>query len=80
MTNEEMCLDALNLCKKTRIFIPSNEILDIAINSILENTKLKDEIERLNTQIAESKAEGVGILYNILELREENKWLEERVS
>ena len=47
MTNEEMTLEALKLCKKTRIFIPANEYLDIAINSIQENTKLKAEIEQL---------------------------------
>ena len=50
------------------------------INSLEENAKLKAEIERINTQIAESKAEGVGILCNILELREENKWLEEQLE
>ena len=47
MTNEEMTLEALKLCKKTRIFIPANEYLDFAINSIQENTKLKAEIEQL---------------------------------
>lgn len=41
-----------------------------------ENTKLKAEIQQLNTQIAESNQEGVSISHDILELREENKWLE----
>ena len=47
MTNEEMTLEALKLCRKTRIFIPANEYLDTAINLIQENTKLKAENERL---------------------------------
>ena len=54
MTNEEMCLDALELCKKTRIFIPSNEILDVAINSIQENTNLKAENEELKAELEQS--------------------------
>ena len=51
MTNEEMCLEALELCKKTRIFIPANEYLDTAIKSLQENTKLKAENEQLKDKI-----------------------------
>ena len=51
MTNEEMCLDALNLCKRTRIFIPSNELLDTAISALEENAKLKAEIEQLKQRL-----------------------------
>ena len=55
MTNEEMSLEALKLCKKTRIFIPSNEYLDTAIESLEENTKLKAEIEQLKEEVNANK-------------------------
>ena len=51
MTNEEMTLEALKLCRKTRIFIPANEYLDTAINSLEENAKLKSEIEQLKAKL-----------------------------
>lgn len=57
-----------------------HESLTIAINSIQENTKLKAEIDRLNTQIAESNQEGVSILHDILELREENEKLKKEIE
>ena len=53
MTNEEMTLEALKLCKKTRIFIPANEYLDIAINSLQENTKLKSELKSKENNLIE---------------------------
>ena len=55
MTNEEMSLEALKLCKKTRIFIPANEYLDTAIESLEENTKLKSEIEQLKEEVNANK-------------------------
>ena len=54
MTNSEMCIDALKLCKKTRMFIPSNDILEIAISALEENDKLKAEIEQLKSELEQS--------------------------
>ena len=54
MTNSEMCIDALKLCKKTRMFIPANEYLDTAISALEENDKLKTEIEQLKSELEQS--------------------------
>lgn len=83
MTNEE----AIRELRTDMGFLESEdycevdmEEFEIAINSIEENTKLKAEIDRLNTQIAESNQEGVSILHDILELREENEKLKKEIA
>ena len=79
MTNEEA---VRYLSQMYLIQFDKNEhdSLTIAINSIQENTKLKAEIDRLNTQIAESNKEGVSILHDMLELREENERLKKELE
>lgn len=72
MTNEEITLEALKLCKKTRIFIPANEYLDTAINSLEENTKLKTEIEQLKERL-EIKDNNFELYSNALEEIEQLK-------
>ena len=80
MTNEEMSLEALKLCKKTRIFIPANEYLDTAIESLEENTKLKAEIEGYKLFLATwNNANNELLKYN-QELKDANAKLCEEIA
>lgn len=61
------------ICYAEKRQLEAYDSIDIAVHCIEENDKLKAEIDRLNTQITELKAEGVGISHDVLVLKEENE-------